>query len=92
MRCATISTAYTTTHVWQPDTRSEGEEMRAGLPSGAPAPGAEPGPRITGPEAPARKGLLWLVAEEVQTGPPPVPPERAARGARAGATGARPQG
>ena len=69
MRCATISTAYTTTHVWQLDTRSDGEEMRAAfrlvrLPRELSL-AADNRP----PAAPARKGLLWLVAEEVQTGP-----------------------
>jgi ribosomal protein S18 acetylase RimI-like enzyme len=69
MRCATISTTYTTTHVWQLDTRSDGEEMRAAfrlvrLPRELRL-AADNRP----PAAPARKGLLWLVAEEVQTGP-----------------------
>ncbi|HEX2517014.1 MAG TPA: GNAT family N-acetyltransferase, partial [Chloroflexota bacterium] len=69
MRCATISTAYSTTHVWQLDTRSDGEEMRAAfrlvrLPRELRL-AADNRP----PAAPARKGLLWLVAEEVQTGP-----------------------
>jgi ribosomal protein S18 acetylase RimI-like enzyme len=72
MRCATLSTAYTTTHVWQLDTRSDGEEMRAAfrlvrLPRELSL-AADNRP----PAAPARKGLLWLVAEEVQTGPGPT--------------------
>lgn len=85
-RCTTISTTYTTTHVWQLDARSDGDDVRIAfrlvrLPRELTL-AAEQRP----PAKPSRRGTLWLVAEQVNTAAPAGRPHgtlRPSRGASA---------
>lgn len=72
IRCTTLSTTYTTSHVWQLDTRQEGDEIRVSfrqvrLPRELTL-ATEHHPPSAPPDA-RRRGLLWLVAEEADVGP-----------------------
>lgn len=82
--CTLLDGAYTTTHIWQLDTRQDSEEVRVSfrqlrLPRELTliAPHRPP----TLPAGGQRRGLLWLVAEEVEVGGPSSPSNRASQAA-----------
>lgn len=67
--CALIDGAYTTTHIWQLDTRQDPEELRVyfrqvKLPRELTLVAAHAPPTI--PAGTSRRGLFWLIAEEVE--------------------------
>ena len=75
--CALLDGTYTTTHVWQLDTRHDAEELRVALrwlrlprEVTLSAPHAPPS---LGPAGTQRRGQLWLVAEEIEVGGAPSP-------------------
>jgi GNAT superfamily N-acetyltransferase len=78
--CALVDSAYTTTHIWQLDTRQDGDELRVcfrqvRLPRELSLIAPHRPPAL--PSGTQRKGLLWLVAEEIEVGgDSAVPPER----------------
>ncbi|MDQ3701087.1 MAG: GNAT family N-acetyltransferase [Chloroflexota bacterium] len=77
IRCTTLSTTYTTSHVWQLDTRQEGDEIRVSfrqvrLPRELTL-ATEHHPPSAPPDA-RRQGRLWLVAEEVDVAPTAIAP------------------
>ncbi len=80
--CALLDGTYTTTHVWQLDARNDAEELRVALrwlrlprELTLVAPHAPPSVGANGAQ---RRGLLWLVAEEIDVGgpAPTSPPPR----------------
>lgn len=71
--CSALDATYTTNHIWQMDTRQEGEELRicfrlVRLPRELTLV-AEHRPPVLPYGAP-RRGLLWLVAAEIEASPP----------------------
>jgi ribosomal protein S18 acetylase RimI-like enzyme len=82
-RCALVDATYTTTHVWQLDSRQDPEELRMSLrwlrlPRELTLVAPHAPPAVTGGQA-QKRGRLWLVAEEVEVGgiapDPTAPPE-----------------
>ena len=70
--CAALDGAYATTHVWQLDSRREGDDVRVSfrlvrLPRELELTTAHRPPRLRGATLP--RGLCWLVAEEVEVLP-----------------------
>ncbi|MGH2350476.1 MAG: GNAT family N-acetyltransferase [Chloroflexota bacterium] len=69
IRCATLNASYATSHIWQLDTRQEGDEVRTcfrlvRLPRELTLVAEHRPPAL--PNGAVRRGVLWVVAEEVE--------------------------
>ncbi|MGI8424513.1 MAG: GNAT family N-acetyltransferase [Chloroflexota bacterium] len=83
--CVLLDSAYATTHVWQLDTRQDFDELRVSfrqvrLPRELTLIAPHHPPALSG--GMLRRGMLWLVAEEIEVGgtprlAPPSPERRA---------------
>ncbi|HEU5315579.1 MAG TPA: GNAT family N-acetyltransferase, partial [Chloroflexota bacterium] len=78
--CALVDATYTTTHVWQLDSRQDTDELRVSLrwlrlPRELTLVAPHAPPAVTGGQA-QKRGLLWLVAEEIEVGGAPTEPAK----------------
>lgn len=77
--CVLLDSAYATTHIWQLDSRQDGDDLRISfrqlrLPRELTLIAPHHPPALAG--GMLRKGMLWLVAEEIEVGgaaPPAAP-------------------
>ena len=86
--CVLLDSTYATTHVWQLDSRPDGDDLRISfrqvrLPRELTLIAPHHPPALAG--GVLRRGVLWLVAEEMEVGGGPAQP----RGEAGAATGAR---
>lgn len=89
--CVLLDSTYTTTHVWQLDSRQDGDDLRISfrqvrLPRELTLIAPHHPPALAG--GVLRRGVLWLVAEEIEVGGGATPP-RGAAGADEGARRSR---